>query len=178
MADCFDITQIGFSAEPEVTIKQNNEDNCIDMIQHFNAINIEFLTEPEVKKPKLSNDRSFYIIYSPEKIKLRPRDSAILNFRLKVNLPDEIEAMIGLLPSFVSRKLSIENSNWISNKRKDEIIQLDILNRHFCKTINIRKNQELAYIFLINQKVLINLLLHIFIHNFFQTKIFKTGCVF
>ena len=122
------------------------------MIQHFNAINIEFLTEPEVKKPKLSNDRSFYIIYSPEKIKLRPRDSAMLNLRLKVNLPNKIEAMIGLLPSFVSRKRSIENSDWISNKRKDEIIQLDILNRHFCNTINIRKNQELAYIFLINQK--------------------------
>ena len=152
MADHFDITQTGFSAEPEVIIKQNDEDNCIDMIQHFNAINIEFLTEPEVKKPKLSNDRSFYIIYSPEKIKLRPRDSAILNFRLKVNLPDEIEAMIGLLPSFVSRKLSKENFNWISNKRKDEIIQLDILNRHFCNAINIRKNQELAYILLINQK--------------------------
>ena len=122
------------------------------MIQHFNAINIEFLTEPEVKKPKLSNDRSFYIIYSPEKIKLRPRDSAMLNLRLKVHLPDKIEAMIGLLPSFVSRKLSIENSNWISNKRKDEIIQLDILNRHFCNTINIGKKQELGYTFSINQK--------------------------
>ena len=64
----------------------------------------------------------------------------MLNLRLKVNLPDEIEAMI------VSRKLSIENSNWILNKRKDEIIQLDILNRHFCNTINIKKTQELAYI--------------------------------
>ena len=60
----------------------------------------------------------------------------MLNLRLKVNLPEEIEANAGLLPSFVSRKLSIENSNWISNKRKDEIIQLDILNT----TINIRKN--------------------------------------
>ena len=133
-------------------IKQNNEDNCIDMIQHFDAINIEFLTEPEVKKTKLSNHGSFYIIYSPEKLKLRPRDSAVLNLRLKVNLLDEIEAMIGLLLGFVSRKLTIDNSKWISNKRKDEIIQSDILNRHFCNTINIRKNQELAYIFLINQK--------------------------
>ena len=133
-------------------IKQNNEDNCIDMIQHFHAINIEFLTEPEVKKTKLSNNGSFYIIYSPEKLKLRPRDSAVLNLRLKVNLLDEVEAMIGLLLSFVSRKLTIDNSKWISNKRKDEIIQSDILNRHFCNTINIRKNQELAYIFLINQK--------------------------
>ena len=118
----------------------------------FNAINVQFSTEPDVSKPKLSDNGSAYIIYSPEKIKLRPRDSAMLNLRLKVNLPNKIEAMIGLLPSFVSRKRSIENSDWISNKRKDEIIQLDILNRHFCKTINIRKNQELAYIFLINQK--------------------------
>ena len=113
----------------------------------FNAINVQFSTEPDASKPKLSDNGSVYIIYSPEKIKLRPRDSAMLNLRLKVNLPNEIEAMIGLLPSFVSRKLSIENSNWISNKRKDEIIQLDILNRHFCNTINIGKNKELAYIF-------------------------------
>ena len=104
----------------------------------------------------------------------------MLNLRLKVSLLDKIEAMIGLLLSFVSRKLSIDNSNWISNKRKDEIIQLDILNRHFCNTINIRKNQKLAYIFLINQKVVINLLLHIIfiIHNFFKTKVLKTGRAF
>ena len=105
MADHFDITQTGFLAEPEVIIKQNDEDNCIDMTQHFNAISIEFLTEPEVKKPKLSDDGRFYIIYLPEKVKLRPRDSVMLNLRLKVNLPDEIEAMIGLSHSFVSGKL-------------------------------------------------------------------------
>ena len=42
MTDHFDITQIGFSAEPGVIIKQNEKENCIDMIQHFNAINILF----------------------------------------------------------------------------------------------------------------------------------------
>ena len=31
MADPSDITQTGFSAEPE-EIKQNDEDNCIDLI--------------------------------------------------------------------------------------------------------------------------------------------------
>ena len=152
MADYFDITQTGFSAKPEVIIKQKNEDHCIDIIQHFNAINIEFLTEPEVKETKLHDNGSFYIIYSSEKIKLTPRDSAMLNLILKINLPYEIEGMVGLLPSFVSRKLSIENSNWVSNKRKDEIIQLDIFIRHFCNTINIRKNQEHAHIFLKNQR--------------------------
>ena len=55
----------------------------------------------------------------------------MLNLRLKVNLPNEIEAMIGLLPSFVPRKRLIENSSWISNKRKDKIIQLVILTDTF-----------------------------------------------
>ena len=121
----------------------------------FNAVNIEFITEPDIKRPKLSDDGSFYIIYSIEKLKLRPRDSTLLNLRLKLNLPEKIEAMVGLLPSFVSRKLSIENSNWISNRRKDEAIELDILNKHFYDTIKIKKNQEIAYIFLINH-IMIN----------------------
>ena len=121
----------------------------------FNAVNIEFITEPDIKRPKLSDDGSFYIIYSLEKLKLRQRDSTLLNLRLKLNLPEKIEAMVGLLPSFVSRKLSIENSNWISNRRKDEAIELDILNKHFYDTIKVKKNQEIAYIFLINH-IMIN----------------------
>ena len=120
MAEHFHIAHIGFSVEPEMIIKQNNDDNCKDIIQHFNAINIEFLTEPEVKTPELSDDGSFYIIYSAEKLKLRPRDSTMLNQRLKVKLLDEIEAMIGLFSSFVSRKISIENSSWISEKRGED----------------------------------------------------------
>ena len=97
----------------------------------FNAINIEFITEPDIKRPKLTDDGSFYIVYSPENLKLRPRDSTLLNQRLKLNLPEKREEMVGLFPSFVSRKISIENSKWISKKRKDEKIQLDILNKHF-----------------------------------------------
>ena len=91
----------------------------------------------------------------------------MLNLRLKVNLPYEIEAMVGLLPNFVSRKLSIENSSWISNKRKDKIIQLYIFIRHFCNTINIRINQELAHIFLINQRSCDKLVTTYDIYNIF-----------
>ena len=97
----------------------------------FNAINIEFITEPNIKRPKLTDDGSFYIVYSPENLKLRPRNSALLNLRLKLNLPEKREAMVGLYPSFASRNVSIENSKWISKKRKDEKLQLDILNKHF-----------------------------------------------
>ena len=37
MAKHFDITHTGFSAEPEMIIKQS-DDNCKDTGQHFNAI--------------------------------------------------------------------------------------------------------------------------------------------
>ena len=76
----------------------------------------------------------------------------MLNLRLKVHLPEQIEATIRLLPTFVSMKLSIKNSNWISNKRKDETIPLDILNKDFYNTTNISKNKKIGYIFLLNQK--------------------------
>ena len=102
----------------------------------------------DVQQPKLNNNGNFYIIYSPEKMKLRPRAGTMLNLRLKVNFPDRKEGMIGLLPGFVARKLSIENSNWISNKRKDKIIQLDILNKDFTIILISDKVKK----FLINQK--------------------------
>ena len=119
----------------------------IQKIKNINTLDIEFITEPDIKRPKLSDAGNFYIICSPEKLKLRPRNSQILNLRLKLNLPGKIEAMIGLLPSFVTRKHYIKNSNWISNRRKDETIHIDILNKHFYNTIKIKKNQEIPYFF-------------------------------
>ena len=50
--------------------------------------------------------------------------------------------MIGLSSSFAPRILSIKKNKLDLKQKKEEIIQLNI----------IRKNQELAYILLINQK--------------------------
>ena len=124
MAKYFDATHIEFATDLEVSDQKSNNklefkfeniSNKFDVAQ-YNTINMEFSTDVDVKQPKLNDNGSFYMIYSPQKIKLIP-----------------------------------ENSNWISSKTKDEIIQLGFLNKNFYNTINIRKNQEMAYIFLINQ---------------------------
>ena len=47
--------------------------------KEFQTVNIEFSTEQDIKKSKLNDNGSFYIIYSTEKIKLRPRESIMLN---------------------------------------------------------------------------------------------------
>ena len=66
--------------------------------------------------------------------------TVVLDLQTKINLPDGIEASIGLLPSFVARNLTIENFRPLSNKTKDDFLQLDILNRNFYNTASIKKN--------------------------------------
>ena len=85
--------QIQFFNRAKIIIDNNNCNLIIKSNQpihtkDFQTISIEFFTEHDIKKPKLCDDGSFYIMYSPEKIKLRPRDSTMLNLPLKVHLPD------------------------------------------------------------------------------------------
>ena len=65
------------------------------------------------KRPSLNVDSSFYIIYSPYTLKLRPKESILLNLQFKLEMPKDINWSIGLLPSY-SEKLTIENSEEIS----------------------------------------------------------------
>ena len=116
-------------------------------------LNIEIMTTSDFQKPaELNEDKNFYILYSPKKFKLRPHDSVMLDLPTKINLPDGIEASIGLLPTFVARNLTIENSRRLSNKTKDDFLQSDISNRNFYNTVSGKKNQEFADIILLNKK--------------------------
>ena len=93
----------------------------------------------------------FLCIYSPEQFILRPRDSTFLDLKCKLTEPKKINVHINFLPKLKERCLSIENHAWESNKLKDSTSQLDILNKSFYNTTNIKKNQEISYIFIMNQ---------------------------
>ena len=45
------------------------------------------------KPPKLSTNGTFYRIYSPEKIKLRPCESTVLNLRVKIKYQTNFKAL-------------------------------------------------------------------------------------
>ena len=45
------------------------------------------------KPPKLSANGAFYRVYSPEKIKLRPCESAVLNLRVKIKYQTNFKAL-------------------------------------------------------------------------------------
>ena len=68
----------------------------------------------------------------------------MLNLRVKIKLPDEVQGIINLLPSFIVQSLTTENCKRITSLTSDELIKLELLNRNFHNTISIRKNQEIA----------------------------------
>ena len=87
------------------------------------TIEVGFSVLPEVQKqPKLSTDENFYVVYSPETVKIKPCESKLLHLKTKINLPVGIEASIGLLLTYVARNLRIENFKRFTNNTKDESI--------------------------------------------------------
>ena len=94
----------------------------------------------------------FYKVYSPDIFKLRVRGNTYLYLKFDIQTLETIEPWLNLSPSLKEMGLHIENEDWVSNKTKDNTIQLHILNRSFNYTINIKKNQCIGFIFLLGEK--------------------------
>ena len=91
---------------------------------------IEISTQINIEKPpQPSLNEKFYVIYSPKKFKLRPFESIMLDLKLKLNLPDNVQGIIEPLPLLILQQLTTENSRHITAETKDGFIKLDILNR-------------------------------------------------
>ena len=100
----------------------------------------------------MKQKRKFLYHFFTRKIQLRPRDSVFLDLKFKLTVPEKLEVHINLLLFFKGRCLSIENHAWESNRLKDGTIQLGILNKSFYNDTSIKKNQEIDYVFIMNQK--------------------------
>ena len=95
----------------------------------------------------MTDKDKFYKIYSPEEFKLAPRKDIYLDLKFDINTPPEIEPWLNLLPSLKTLELKLENEDWVSNKTKDNTIQLHILNSSFTYTARIKKINLLVLFF-------------------------------
>ena len=95
----------------------------------------------------MTDKDKFYKIYSPEEFKLAPRKDIYLDLKFDINTPPEIESWLNLLPSLKTLELKLENEDWVSNKTKDNTIQLHILNSSFTYTARIKKINLLVLFF-------------------------------
>ena len=120
----------------------------------FDATHIEFAIDLEVSDQKSNNKFEFKFENISNKFDVAQYNTINVEFSTDLDLKQpklNNNGSFYMIYSPEKNKLIPENSNWISNKTKDQIIQLGILNKDFYNTINIRKNQKMAYIFLINQ---------------------------
>ena len=118
---------------------------------YFRNLPVTFNSYTGIKKPDMTNSDKFYKIYSPKKFKLRPRDDIYLDLKFNVEASKELDPWISLLPSIKELGLNIENEDWANNLTKDNTIQLHLLNKSFTYSINMSKNQCIAFIFLLGE---------------------------
>ena len=84
---------------------------------------------------------------------LQPREDKYLDLKIKIDAPPQLEEWINLLPSLKECRFKIEEYNYSTNTLKDGCIQIHILNRHSTKTTHIKKDQIIAYLFLLGETI-------------------------
>ena len=122
------------------------------MSVYYRRLTVNFNSYVGIKQPNMTEKDKFYKVYSREKFKLRPRDDIYLDLKFNIQTPEIIEPWLNLLPSLKTLGLHIENEDWVTNKTKDNTIQLHILNRSFNYTASIKKNQCIGFIFLLGER--------------------------
>ena len=123
-----------------------------NMSVYYRHLTVTFNSYVGIKQPNMTNKDKFYKVYSPENFKLRPRDVIYLDLKFDIQTPETVEVWLNLLPSLKGMGLHIQNEDWVSNKTKDNTIQLHILNRSFNSTASIKKNQCIGFIFLLGER--------------------------
>ena len=123
------------------------------MASYYRYLNVEFVSHTDIKQPDMTDKEKFYKIYSPIKFKLKPRDDIYLDLKFNITTPPGIEPWINLLPSLKTIGWKIEAQDWVSNKTKDNTIQLHILYGSFSYTARIKKDQCIGFIFLLGEQL-------------------------
>ena len=112
-----------------------------------NYLIVEIDSHSQVQQPNMTAKEDFYKIYSPKKIKLRPREDIYLDLKIKINVPNTLEPRINLLTSLKGLGLKIEHNDWVSNKTKNVTIRLHILNRSLQEQLKLEKTKLLRFYF-------------------------------
>ena len=106
-------------------------------------------------KPKL-HKKAFYKIFSTKTFKLKPMES--INLDLQFNLKSAegmTPTQFQLFPTLARFGLSLEESNW-KTATQTESITVNILNKNYSNTFNIKKGNVLLYLLLpdTNKKII------------------------
>ena len=118
---------------------------------------VKFFYQKSTRRPKRLENNVF-VIYSPEKIKLQPGETMIINMGVKTKFSKNITGSCKILQSLSNYGLKLLNSNTISQEFNSNIqnfltiyendlpgwiLTFELFNKNFNRTIEIRKDKKL-----------------------------------
>ena len=126
---------------------------------------IEFIYKNKTWKPKRLKNNVF-VLYAPEKIRIRPGEIKNINMKLKIRLQRNIVGCCKLVKTFSENGIKLMNSQYISTDSnfsqqqnyigRDNLppwnLSLEIFNRNMNSIFQVRKNQEMGFFVIINER--------------------------
>ena len=127
------------------TLLQVDTENLKSECNFKKPLSIKISSTIHCKRPTSNDHSSFYIVYSPQTFKIRPKEKTHLKLQLKIEIPKHIEWSIGLLPPY-SNKVSIENTEEIA-RIKDNFLFYIYLIKILIMILRLRNIKKLVIYF-------------------------------
>ena len=115
--------------------------------EYFRNLSVTFDAYVGIKQPDLFNSENFYTIYSPKKFTLKPREDIVLDLKFNIATSKELDPWISLLPTLKATGLAILDKR----KTPKKTIELHFQNQSYYYTIKVKKEQCIAFIFLLGK---------------------------
>lgn len=110
---------------------------------------IQFAITQGTKRPKkLDNSGAIFALYPPKKIVIELTEYAKFNTNILVNMPDNIYAIVDIIPTLW--KLGLKLVNDLTEDKK--ILCFDLQNQTFSKTFFFEINELVGSLVIINEK--------------------------
>ena len=114
------------------------------------ARKIKFKIEKGTKKPKpLNKENSIFVIYSPEKIVIKPQTFKFAFLDYSIHLPEDIPSTFLIMPNLRDEGLQLTH---YSNTNVNERIRLEYWNKTLNKTFTPKKKSKIALFMTLNEE--------------------------
>ena len=80
----------------------------------MNGRAVEFIYDKSTRRPRRLQNNVF-VLYTPERIRLRPSEVKQIDMKIKLRLPSELVGCCTLLPTFSDGGMKLLNSQHISS---------------------------------------------------------------
>ena len=95
----------------------------------------------KTKRPKLLENNVF-VLYSPEKLQFAPGEKKIVDMKLNIKFPTNVNGSCRLLFQLSNAGLQLQNSNYLSGNTN---LHFEILNSNMTQTLEIKSKGEIGY---------------------------------